>query len=76
MIGLEFTAKDVFFSIGKFAKREIKNMFICLFVASFMALMVWFFFWGIDRTMEIREQEAAGRYAGLEAITINQEGGK
>ena len=60
-------------AIAKAIKRDIKNAFYCLAAALFLALMIWLTYWGMSKTIEIRERERlGGRYIGLEAITIGR----
>ena len=42
---------------------------------SLLIFLIWVSFWGMAKTVEIREREAlGGRYVGLEAISYIEEG--
>lgn len=57
--------------------RDWDRVRVIVPLLSLLVFYIWLSFWGMAKTVEIREREAlGGRYAGLEAITTIAEVGE
>jgi hypothetical protein len=55
--------------------RDWDRVRIIVPLLSLLIFYIWLSFWGMAKTVEIREREALdGRYAGLEAISYVEDG--